>query len=131
MIGERSIRMGLVALVIAGVSACSPSYERLEVDRIQGPVEAELSGSAIVVPEGKLVVFSAEPSSSRIRDYDATHELELVSASPGVARVEQGIAVDTWMVMGVARGQTTLEVRIEGELEDRITVDVIAQGVSP
>jgi hypothetical protein len=131
MIGKRSIRMGLGALWVAGTSACGPSYDTLEVDRIQGATEASISSSELRVPEGRLVVFSAEPSSRRGRDYDVTDELELVSASPAVARVERGIAVDTWVVMGVARGSTTLEVRIDGELEDRITVDVFAQGVSP
>ena len=33
--------------------------------------------------------------------------------------------------MGVARGSTMLEVRIDGELEDRIPVDVTEQEVSP
>ena len=36
-----------------------------------------------------------------------------------------------WMLMGVAEGQTMLEVRIDGELEDRIPVDVVAQEVAP
>lgn len=131
MIGDRSMAAGVLALLIAGASACTPSYEALEVDWIQGPVAAEVSSGELSVPEGRLVVFSAKPGSSRIRDYDATHALELVSESPTVARVEQGLAVGTWMIMGVSQGRTVLEVRVDGELEDRIPIDVIAQEVSP
>jgi len=131
MIGERNIRMGLCALVLAGTSACTPSYDTLEVDWIQGSIGAEASGEGFAVQEGKLIVFSAEPVSSRVRDYEVTDVLELSSEAPSVARVEQGLAVGTWMIMGVARGSTTVEVWIDGELEDRIPLDVTEQEVSP
>lgn len=131
MIGKRSIRMGLAALVLASATACTPSYETLEVDWIRGSSDAEASADGFVVPEGKLVVFSADAVSSSVRDYEVTEKLELSSEEPTVARVEQGLAVGTWMVMGVAEGSTTIEVRIDGVLEDRIPVDVKAQEVSP
>jgi hypothetical protein len=131
MIGEHSIRAALLAASIAGASACSPSYDTLEVGWIQGPVEAEASSRGFSVPEGKLVVFSAAPTSDAGRDFEAIDVLALSSEQPTVARVEQGLAAGTWMIMGVAEGSTMIEVRIDGELEDRITVDVTAQEVSP
>jgi hypothetical protein len=131
MIGERSIRTAVTVLVLLGASACGPSYDTLEVGWIQGPVEAEASGRGFSVPEGKLLVFSADAESSRGRDFEATDVLELVSERPAVARVEQGLAVGTWMIMGVAEGSTMLEVRIDGELQAQIPVDVMAQEVSP
>lgn len=131
MIGDLRIRMGLMTLVLAAASACAPSYDTLEVDWIQGSVGAEASADGFSVQEGKLIVFSAKPESGHGRAYEAIDVLELASEAPSVARVEQGLAVGTWMIMGVARGSTTLEVRVDGELEDRIPVDVTAQEVSP
>lgn len=131
MVGDLRIRMGLMALVLAGASACAPSYDTLEVDWIQGSVGAEASGGGFSVQEGKLIVFSAKPESGHGRAYEAIDVLELASEAPQVARVEQGLAVGTWMIMGVARGSTALEVRIDGELEDRIPVEVTEQEVSP
>lgn len=131
MIGDLRIRMGMLAVVLAGASACAPSYDTLEVDWIRGSAGADASADGFSVQEGKLIVFSAKPESGRGRDYEAIDVLELDSEAPEVARVEQGIAVGTWMIMGVARGSTTLEVRIDGELEDRIPIAVTAQEVSP
>jgi hypothetical protein len=129
MIGQRSIRMTLAALVLASAGACTPSYETLEVDRIRGSIDAEVSADGFVVPEGTLVVFKADAVSSSARDYEVTEKLELSSAEPTVARVEQGLAVGTWMIMGVAEGSTTIYVRIDGVLEDTIPVDVSVQEV--
>jgi hypothetical protein len=131
MIGEHVLRGGLVALMLLGAGACTPRYDVLELEWISGPAQAEVSSSELSVPEGRLVVFSVDPVSAGLRDYDAIDELELTSESPAVARIEQGLATGTWMLMGVAQGQTMLEVRINGELEDRIAVDVIAQEVAP
>ena len=131
MIGELGIRKGLCALVLAGASACAPTYDTIDVEWIQGSVGAEASDEGFSVQEGKLIVFSAKPQSARGRDYEAIDVLELASEEASVARVEQGLAVGTWMIMGVARGSTMLEVRIDGELEDRIPVDVTEQEVSP
>ena len=131
MIGDLRIRMGLLAVVLASASACAPSYDTLEVDWIQGSVGADASAEGFSVQEGKLIVFSAKPESGHGRDYEAIDVLELASEAPSVARVEQGLAVGTWMIMGVARGRTALEVRIDGALEDRIAVEVTAQEVSP
>lgn len=132
MIGDRHIRRAMrLTLVLASASACTPSYGTLAVDRIQGSLGAEASADGFSVQEGKLIVFSASPESARGRDYEVIDVLELDSEAPEVARVEQGLAVGTWMIMGVARGSTTLEVRIDGELEDRLPVAVTAQEVSP
>lgn len=131
MTGDLRIRLGLITLVFAGATACSPSYDTLEVGWIQGSAGAEASDREFSVQEGKLIVFSAKPESGHGRDYEALDVLELASEAPQVARVEQGLAVGTWMIMGVARGSTTLDVRIDGKLEDRIPVEVTAQEVSP
>ena len=131
MIGELGLRQGLCALVLAGASACAPTSDTIDVEWIQGSVGAEASDEGFSVQEGKLIVFSAKPQSARGRDYEAIDVLELASEEASVARVEQGLAVGTWMIMGVARGSTMLEVRIDGELEDRIPVDVTEQEVSP
>lgn len=130
MKAERSIRVGLLALVIAGL-ACSPTYGSLDVGWVRGSSNGEASSRGFSVVEGKLLVFTANAASARGRDYEVTDVLELSSEDPAVARVEQGLATGTWMLMGVAEGSTTLEVRIDGRLEERLPIDVTAQEVSP
>jgi hypothetical protein len=131
MLGELGIRMRICALVLAGTSACAPTYDTLDVERVQGSLGAVASDESFAVEEGKVIVFSAKPQSARGRSYEVIDVLELASEEPSVARVEQGLSVGTWMIMGVARGSTMLEVRIDGELEDRIPIDVMVQEVSP
>jgi hypothetical protein len=131
MSGEDIIRGSLAALLLVGASACSPRYETIEVDRVAGHVDADVSSSAFEVPEGGLVVFSIDAESEAARrDYDAFDDVELSTEHPSVARIEQGLATGTWMLMGVREGRTVLEVRINGELEDQLPVDVLAQEVT-
>jgi len=132
MIGKRILSAGLMALALATAGACTPSYEAIEVDWVSGPVAADVSSQAFSVPEGLVVVFSVDAKSrAGRRNYDATDRIELVSQEPAVARLEQGIATGTWMIMGVTPGSTTIEVWINGAREDEIPVDVTVQEVSP
>ena len=129
---RRVIRWGAQALVLASVTACAPSYDTLDVGWVRGSSDGEASSRGFVVPEGKVLVFEADPKSGRGRDFEATDALVLSSEDPAVARVEQGLAVGTWMIMGVAEGSTSLEVWINGAFEERRPIDVTAQEeVSP
>lgn len=130
MIGESIIRAGAAALLLLGASACDPRYETIEVERVSGHFEARASGSKFTVPEGGLLVFEVDPGSAVRRDYEILDELELRTRDASVARLHQGLATGTWMLMGVEVGQTELEVHINGVLEDVIPVDVVVQEAS-
>lgn len=124
---DSSMRAGLGALVLMGMSACGPRYEALHVQRVNGHLDARGSEAGFSVPEGTLLVFEVDPRSHRGREYDATDEVELEVEHPEVARIVQGLATDTWMLLGVGVGQTVVEVSINGEVHDHLPVDIVAQ----
>lgn len=132
MICKHIVRGLLGASLLLGASACGSRYDSIDVQRVAGHADAQGSDREFTVPEGGLFVFEIDPEAvASRRDYEAIDELELETRHPSVARIEQGLATGTWMLMGVAQGQTVLEIRINGELEDSIPVDVPAQEVSP
>ncbi len=126
----RMMRAALCSWVVIGLSACGSQYESIDVRRVGGHVEARGSHSGFTVPEGGLLVFdvgaNAEGSS---RDYDVTDVVELSSQDVEVARFVQGLATDSWMLMGVHAGQTSVDVRINGEVVEQIPVDILEQEV--
>lgn len=132
MIDARSILTGLCGLVLLGASACGSPYETIDVEHVAGHPQAHGSDAEFSVPEGGLLVFEVDPMvRSGRRDYEPTDSLELTTVDPSVARIEQGLATDTWMLMGVAQGRTTLQVRINGAVEDEIPVEVVEQEGAP
>ena len=116
---RRVVTLGMLGLVLA---ACGPDYDGLSITLVGGDAE-DIDRDGMVVTEGRAAVIEVEPRSRR-KDFDATDELTLESADESVAQVDPGVRVDTWMVRGVAPGETDVEVRIDGALEDRITITV-------
>jgi hypothetical protein len=118
--------LGLGALLT--LAACGSPYETLEVQRIAGDAQASLSDGAMEVTEGRVVVFEAKPiAASSHRDFDALDTLQLRATDPDVATVARGLATNTWMLIGGRAGETDLQVRVNGELEEIISVRVHPQ----
>lgn len=116
---RRGLVLGVVALV---VGACGADYDGLEISLVGGDAK-DIDRDGMIVTEGRAAVVEVEPRSRR-RDYEATDELTLESLDESIARVDPGVQVDTWMVMGIAPGEVDVEVRINGSFEDRITITV-------
>jgi len=130
MIFGRLMRAGLCSLVVVGLGACGSRYESIDVRRVGGHVEARGSHSGFSVPEGGLLVFEVGANAAgSSRDYDVTDVVELSSQEPEVARFAQGLASDSWMLMGVRAGQALVDVRINDEVVEQISVDVLEQEV--
>ncbi len=124
--------MLLAVAMAVGPLACTPRYDDLEIQRVAGHSGARISSSEFSVPEGVVVVFEAKPrAKGGLRDYEAVDQLELLSVDPERARVLAGLRAGTWMIMGVAEGQTRMIVRINGEVHEEIPIVVTRQGVSP
>lgn len=123
MSGGRILRLGLAAGLLLGLGACDPSYDGISVRRIGGHLDADIDGREMSVPEGGLVVFEPELR-ARSGAYDALDELHFESHDPGVARVVQGLETGTWMLLGSREGSTALDVIVNGELEDSISVRI-------
>ncbi|MCX4245021.1 hypothetical protein [Paraliomyxa miuraensis] len=122
----------MAASLLIGAGACSPRYDSVDIQRVAGHADASGSEDGFVVPEGGVFVFELDPDSvAGRRDYEVTDVLELDTRQPSVARIEQGLATGTWMLLGVEQGQTDVELWINGRLELVIPVDVLAQEDSP
>ncbi len=119
---------GRVLMLLAGllVGGCGPSYDGLRVTVLEGAETAEVDSAGIELVHGRVVLFEVEPRSSGNKDYEVSDIVELASTDEAVARIEPGVKVDTWMMLGVAPGEAELEVRINGTAEDLIPVTILA-----
>ncbi len=119
---------GRVLILVAALfaAACSPSYDGLRMTVLEGASTAEVDSAGIELVHGRVVVFEARPVSSVDKDYEVSDTVELESTDDGVARVEPGVLVNTWMMFGVEPGDTEVEVRINGTTEDRIPVTIVS-----
>ena len=115
----------LVVLALTAVG-CDTRYEGLSFSRIEGPAEAKVGEDGIELAEGRVVTFEVTPRAiDNRRDYDITDEVDLDSTVTSVARVEEGVKVDTWMILGVEAGDADLEVRVNGDVEDHIPITIL------
>lgn len=124
------MRMRLIAglAVLAVLAGCQSDYQTLRVRRLAGAEQAEANDQGFIVPEGRIVVFSAKPiSRDTAEEYDVTDVLELRSVDSRIARVVPGVRVDSFAITGGSVGQTEIEVFINGDFQEAIPVVVDRQ----
>ena len=120
-------RLGLLALAMLQL-ACAPDFGGLNIELVAGSVEAQVDADAVIVPEGSVIAFEATPIPLQDRrKYDKDDELVLSSTDEEIALVAPGTDDDLWTVLGIAEGETELEVRINGKVETRIPL-IVAPG---
>lgn len=121
----RWLARGLVAALL-GVTACDAArYGYVSMGEVNGTPGATLDAGRIIVPEGGVLVFRAEPRTDPgAREYLGLERFELLSREPSTAQVRHSILADTWVVNGVAVGSTELDVLVDGEVVDAIAVEV-------
>ncbi len=126
---RRIISTALLTLTACGLAACAPRYETIDVVRRGGAEGAYGSGSEFEIPEGGVLLFGAAPIADDSRpDYeDGEGELELFLADPEVAQLIHGRRDGEWLMMGLAAGETELEVVVDDELQERIPVFIVEQ----
>lgn len=118
--------VAVLGVVMLGLG-CDARYEGLTFSRIEGPPEAKVDENGIELTAGRAVKFTVRPRAiDERRDYDVTDEVDLDSTASSVARVEEGVKVDSWVILGVSAGDAELEVRINGEVEDHIPLTILA-----
>ncbi len=119
------IRRALIAVALVLGTGCDSRYETVELERVAGADDASVQRDGLSVPEGHVLVFRAQPRAIQgRRDFDVEDRVELRIGHRSVAKVEPGVLADTWMLFGRAAGQTALEVRVNGVVEERIDVTV-------
>lgn len=129
---QRTVALALVGAAMT-LGGCQSQYDGVEIELLRGVhYQSEASSERIRLPEGSVVVFSAEVKAKAVGDdYDALDIVRFQAEDTSVARVVQGLRVDTWIILGTAEGQTELSLWVNHALEDTIPVDIEPQEDQP
>ncbi|TPV92900.1 MAG: hypothetical protein B7733_23360 [Myxococcales bacterium FL481] len=114
-----------VGLVVVG-SGCGPCYESLEVTAVTTPASAVVLSPGFELAAGTSVTVEVEPVSRSDRPAYNDHTwVGLVSQDPEIFRVEADAADPRrFALVGVAPGETCVDVQINGFVEDCIPATV-------
>ncbi len=116
----------LVVAACVGVS-CGPEFDYLEIDVVSEPTfDVVVDSDVVRLPAGTTVMVAAYPTSSNRKEYDSNTELQLTSENPVVFSVSPGLHRNEFAFSGIAPGETQMEVRVDGNLEDYLDVVVTA-----
>lgn len=117
-----------LALLAALPCSCGSAYDRVDIYVIGGDFDAVASPAGIRVTEGGVVVIEAEPiAEDGHKPYNGLERFELRVADTRIARVRHGVLKDSWVINGLEVGTTRLQVRVDGELEQLVPLQVAVQ----
>lgn len=120
----RSFAMLTVAWL--GLAACQPHYDGLEIRYVNGTGEFDSNG--LEIREGQAIAIEVTPlSDNRYEDYEDFDIVELNSFNPNVLVTAPSTDINRFVLIGVAVGQTDVDVEINGRDVDTISAKVIAQ----
>lgn len=123
-IARTLVTLGGLAL---GLGACQPHYDGLEIRYLNGTGEFDSDG--LQVREGQALAVEITPlSDNRYEDYEDFDIVELLSANPNVLVTAPSTDTNRFVLIGVAIGETVVDVEINGRDVDTIDAKVIAQG---
>ncbi len=120
-------RILLCGALLLGASACDQAarYDRVNMYKVAGSVEADVEPGLLVVPRGGVLMFEAEPlSESGRREYTGMERFELFGTQPDVVGVRRSIRANSWVINGVRAGTATIVVELDGDPVDEIRVEV-------
>ena len=120
------------ALLLAGLAAagCQPHYDGLRIRYLNGFGEFDASGLDIV--EGQALAIEVEPiSDNPYEDYEDFDIVELDSFNEQIVLVAPADTVNRFVVVGAQVGTSAVDVSINGDDVDTITVNVAPQEVGP
>ena len=110
---------------LGGSIACAPAYGTVEIEPISTPpVSVTVRDFLIEMPAGIAVVVQATPRSDNANDYDETYKLDLISRDRDVFTVYRREDRREFVFVGIAEGETCLEVIVDGTPHDCIDVTV-------
>ncbi|MCH9687531.1 MAG: hypothetical protein K0V04_39220 [Deltaproteobacteria bacterium] len=116
--------IGVLALALAS-TACDPEFGEVEIFTLDGSEGSRATSRSFEVPAGGVVVFEAIPRSAGASDYNGLERFELRTTSLDVAEVRRAVLRDTWVINGVRPGSAVIQVRINGETQTTIPVEVL------
>jgi hypothetical protein len=117
----------LLCLSLFVATACEASrYGNVELHRVGGHPEAEIGPGGLVVPEGGVIVFEAQPLADAASPaYVGLERFKLRPSDSDVAMAHRAILRDTWVVSGLSLGRTELQVLVDGEVVDDVPVEIV------
>ncbi len=115
-----------LALLAALAAGCGPRYQSITFTLLNNtPVPVVVDDDAIEIPVGIAASIKATLHSSSMIEYDQ-EALDLDSQDRGVLAADPGPGARTFVLTGVAVGETCLSVEVEFAEEDCIPVRVTA-----
>jgi hypothetical protein len=119
--------LGLVLLL--AMAACQPNYNGLAIEPVSTPpTSVTVRPHLFELPVGVAVAISVKPRSSSQEPYHSSARVELVSLDRNVFDVKRRDDPREFVLIGVAPGETCVEVRIDGVAEECIDAVVRPQG---
>lgn len=112
--------------VLAGAAGCNSDYSLETRDLTSPPVSASVTGDRMEIPMGIAVGFTAVAKRGG-DEIDEDAEVTMVSSDPDIAEIAPTTAERGFVVWGVAKGTTTLVLRVDGADRLSIPVEVRAQ----
>lgn len=118
-----------LAAMLLSLGACQPQYAGLSIEPVSTPpTTVTVRPHLIELPVGVAVVIAVRPRSSSSEFYSSSTRVDLVSLDRSVFNTQRREDPREFVLVGVAPGETCVEVRIDGAPEECIDVVVRAQG---
>jgi hypothetical protein len=121
---KQSLFACAAALVTSALMGCTPGYDHLDfAQRTSPPLPADLSANGVTIPVGIAVgiaPIAIDDSGDPMEDVN----LSLVSSSSSILGLD-GAGDDGFVIYGVAPGQATISVFVDGTPVDTIPAVVI------
>ncbi len=118
----------LVALACLATASCTGTYDHVEIFVIGGDRRTEVSTDGIRIGEGGVVVIEARAEADPDgNEYNGLEEFELRMSDSRIAKVRKGVLADSWVISGAEPGDTIMQIRVDGRLEQIIPVRVERQ----
>ncbi len=120
----RRLAVGVALLL----TACAPDYGGLALE-IEGVALAGdyVESRRVNLVLGHVVRVHARPRSLTSKVYEDPTRFEMVSAAPEIARVYRDAEDWRWVLVGRSVGETCIEVRIDGNREECLEIQVQAE----
>ena len=127
MTRARTLVAWLLVASLSAATACEESrYGHVELHRVGGHPQAGIEPGGLVVPEGGVIVFEAEPrSDAGSPGYTGLERFKLRPSDPDIAMAHRAILRDTWVVSGLSIGRTELQVLVDGDVVDDVPVEIV------
>lgn len=116
----------VLAVAALGLGACQPHYDGLQIRYVNGTGEFDSNG--LEIREGQALAVEITPlSDNRYEDYEDFDIVELESFNPNVLVAAPSTDTNRFVLIGVAVGETEVDVEINGRDVDTISAKVVGQ----